>query len=155
MGCFTLKPSVTEIWMCLKCWLLHSQQRGYMFGYEQDQSFCWRYHYQFVMSAKSRLNSSARKYYPQVIACSTVSLTALFKNALCAVWLQTNVLTVELRFLGKRKRNSTLLTTRHICLHMQILRSSRVCYLKFHIERKRLSFLPHSNRRTAKAPTIR
>ena len=64
----------------------HSQRRGYMFRYEQDQSFCCRYHYQFVMSAKARLNSSAQDYYPQVIACFSVSLTAFSPKAPYAVW---------------------------------------------------------------------
>lgn len=64
----------------------HSKRRGYMFGYKQDQSFCWHYHYQFVMSAKARLNSSAQDYYPQVIACSSVSLTAFLKKlSVCSV----------------------------------------------------------------------
>lgn len=64
----------------------HSQRRGYMFRYEQDQSFCCRYHYQFVMSAKAQLNSSAQDYCPRVIACFSVSLTAFSPKAPYAVW---------------------------------------------------------------------
>lgn len=36
-NCFPLKRPVTEILMCLK----FSKPRGYMFGYRQDQSFCY------------------------------------------------------------------------------------------------------------------
>lgn len=158
----------------------HSKRRGYKFGNKQDQSFCWCYHYQFVMSAKAGLNSSARHYCPQVIACFSVLSHWLFffffekalpvqcgSQQICSRWSCGFEMHgfgwfcgYEFSKLSKAKEkqcsySASPPTTRHICLHMQILRSSYACYLKFHTEIKRLSFLLHSRRRAARAPSIR
>lgn len=152
MDCFTLGPCVTEIWMCLKCWPLQPKRRSYKLVDEQDHSAG------VITTSSSCLLRSG--WIPQ--AQNAGALSAFNKNTNTATaglcWMHGFWLNLRLWISSEETAKLFSLPAHHrifICLHMQIFRGSYFCYLKFRIERERLSFLPHSNRRTAKAPSIR
>lgn len=144
----------------------HSQRRGYMFECTRDQSLCWRYLLSLIVSAKHQVNSSAGDCCPRVVACASVSAsvcsgaTKKYANG-GAVGLRCMVLAgfVVRNSVSshKRKKNSavTQLPRPPQGIFVYTCSFQGACYLEVHIGRRRLSFLPHSQRRTARAPAIR